>query len=68
MGSDTAGRIGGYVLTTKGLSALWLEAGHMIDPAKDSYSSRVGLIDVLEYQCLPLPNEFLGCTHSEQRR
>jgi hypothetical protein len=31
------------------------------------YTSRVGLIDVLEYQGLTYLNEFPGCTHPEHQ-
>jgi len=37
VGSGAAGGIAAYVLTTKGLNVLCLEAGRMIDPAKDFY-------------------------------
>ncbi len=38
VGSGAAGGIAAYVLTTKGLNVLCLEAGRMLDPAKDFYT------------------------------
>ena len=40
VGSGAAGGIAAYVLTTKGLNVLCLEAGRMIDPAKDFYTHK----------------------------
>jgi len=40
VGSGAAGGIAAYVLTLKGLNVLCLEAGRMIDPAKDFYTHR----------------------------
>ncbi len=40
VGSGAAGGIAAYVLTTKGLKVLCLEAGRMIDPAKDFYTHK----------------------------
>jgi choline dehydrogenase-like flavoprotein len=37
VGSGAAGGIAAYVLTMKGLNVLCLEAGRMVDPAKDFY-------------------------------
>jgi len=38
VGSGAAGGIAAYVLATKGLNVLCLEAGRMLDPAKDFYT------------------------------
>lgn len=40
VGSGAAGGIASYVLATKGLRVLCLEAGRMIDPAKDFYTHK----------------------------
>ncbi|HLY60803.1 MAG TPA: GMC family oxidoreductase [Terriglobia bacterium] len=40
VGSGAAGGIAAYVLATKGLNVLCLEAGRMIDPAKDFYTHK----------------------------
>ncbi len=40
VGSGAAGGIAAYVLTVKGLKVLCLEAGRMIDPAKDFYTHK----------------------------
>ncbi len=40
VGSGAAGGIAAYVLTMKGLNVLCLEAGRMIDPAKDFYTHK----------------------------
>jgi choline dehydrogenase-like flavoprotein len=40
VGSGAAGGIPAYVLATKGLNVLCLEAGRMIDPAKDFYTHK----------------------------
>jgi choline dehydrogenase-like flavoprotein len=40
VGSGAAGGIAAYVLTTQGLNVLCLEAGRMIDPAKDFYTHK----------------------------
>lgn len=40
VGSGAAGGIAAYVLATQGLNVLCLEAGRMIDPAKDFYTHK----------------------------
>ena len=40
VGSGAAGGIAAYVLTMKGLKVLCLEAGRMLDPAKDFYTHK----------------------------
>src|SRR5690348_17013948 len=40
VGSGAAGGIAAYVLATKGLNVLCLEAGRMLDPAKDFYTHK----------------------------
>ena len=40
VGSGAAGGIAAYALATKGLNVLCLEAGRMIDPAKDFYTHK----------------------------
>jgi choline dehydrogenase-like flavoprotein len=41
VGTGAAGGIAAYVLTTKGLNVLCLEAGRMIDPAKDFFTHKL---------------------------
>lgn len=40
VGTGAAGGIAAYVLTTQGLKVLCLEAGRMVDPAKDFYTHK----------------------------
>lgn len=40
VGSGAAGGMAAYALATKGLNIIWLEAGRMIDPAKDFYTHK----------------------------
>jgi len=40
VGTGAAGGIAAYVLTTQGLNVLCLEAGRMVDPAKDFYTHK----------------------------